>query len=150
MNIKMVQEHDIEILCDIASQTVQKSVKIDEPLQGKLIAHIRSNIENSINRSDCVFLTVGGDQLLGYILVQNYWNLSDLFIRPEAQGRGLGRGLLESALLRCFSQSGLVEHYVRVNSSLNAESFYRKHGFVDFVPEKSHPDFVIPLICYAK
>ena len=150
MTVKLAQEHDIELLCDIASQAVQKSVKIDEPLQGELIAHIRSNIKNNISKSDCVFLTVGGDQLLGYILVQNYWNLSDLFVLPEAQGRGLGRELLESALSRCFSQSGLVEHYVRVNSSLNAQGFYRQHGFVDFVPEKNPPEFVIPLICYAR
>jgi GNAT superfamily N-acetyltransferase len=49
-----------------------------------------------------------------------------LFILPEAAGAGLGRRLLEIGI------AGARRNHagsIRVESTINAESFYRRHGF---------------------
>ena len=50
-----------------------------------------------------------------------------LFILPEASGQGLGTRLLELGIAKASEgHSGSIV----VESTLNAEAFYRKHGFV--------------------
>lgn len=49
-----------------------------------------------------------------------------LFILPQAAGRGLGRRLLETGLE--IARKG-HDGPIRVESTRNAEAFYRRHGF---------------------
>ena len=64
-----------------------------------------------------------------FTLLKQYWNLSDLFVLPEFQGLGIGRRLLSNAISQAQSSSSCEE--IWVNSSLNAELFYRTIGFHD-------------------
>ena len=82
--------------------------------------------------------------ILGFILLKSAWNLCDLFVEPRAHNQGLGRALFHEALSIAVSREN--RGYIRVNSSLNAEGFYRSLGFRSFTPEKRPPDFVVPLI----
>ncbi len=49
-----------------------------------------------------------------------------LFLLPETAGTGLGRRLLEIGIER--ARAGHVGA-IRLESTMNAEGFYRKHGF---------------------
>ncbi|WP_082070755.1 GNAT family N-acetyltransferase [Gynuella sunshinyii] len=75
---------------------------------------------------------------------QDYWNLSDFFFVPENHGAGVGRFLLSETVARCKPQD--ARGYIRVNSSKNAEGFYRKFGFSSHEASNDVPNFVVPLI----
>lgn len=49
-----------------------------------------------------------------------------LFILPEASGLGLGKRLLEIGIAQARSEHAGP---IRVESTVNAEGFYRRHGF---------------------
>lgn len=53
--------------------------------------------------------------------------LTRLFILPEVAGIGLGRRLLEIGIDRARPAHG---GSIKVEATINAEAFYRKHGFV--------------------
>ncbi|MFM2484322.1 GNAT family N-acetyltransferase [Celerinatantimonas yamalensis] len=117
-------------------------------LKQGIIADTHAHIGIGLSSPEHVFLkSVGPEgQILGYILLRNAWNLSDLFIDPKAQGRGLGKALFFAALSHVQARDH--RGYIRVNSSLNAEAFYRKLGFESFTIDKPYPNYVVPLIHY--
>ncbi|MDR2558356.1 MAG: GNAT family N-acetyltransferase [Oscillospiraceae bacterium] len=59
-----------------------------------------------------------------------YWNISDLIVLPEYQGKGLGREINER-LLKFINDSAESGEYVVVHlaSAKGKEPFYEKFGF---------------------
>lgn len=51
------------------------------------------------------------------------------YVHPESAGRGVGSALLEQ--LEEMARAAGLEH-LRLRSSVNAEPFYRKHGWVEY------------------
>jgi GNAT superfamily N-acetyltransferase len=144
MKIEEASEDDIAELKDLAKSAIIKSVDVDKEIKKEIIADTMTHIERNISGSERVFLKYSDSAILGFILVQNYWNLSDLFVSPKSHGKGIGRQLFGAAKKECIAHNN--KSFIRVNSSLNAEGFYRKMGFVTFTPEKEAPSFVVPLI----
>lgn len=79
----------------------------------------------------------------GVVLVKKYWNLSNLFVLPTLQRRGIGRQLLETALAGCRDRS--PKGKVMVNSSTVAVEFYKAMGFVQTGPGVDRPGGCVPL-----
>ncbi len=78
--------------------------------------------------------------LLGFLAIQGS-TLERMYVRPDAQGRGVGTALLDKA--RELSPDGLELHTHRANE--RARRFYEKHGFEAFAfgvspPPESEPD----------
>ena len=144
MNIEKVSEKDIDAIKELALRTIIESVDASVSIKNQIITDTMKHIEENIGESGRVFLKCIDDKVLGFILIQEYWNLSDLFVIPEAQGKGVGKVLLKTAISACLPRQ--EKGYIRVNSSLNAEGFYHRLGFKNFVPEKELPGFVVPLI----
>jgi GNAT superfamily N-acetyltransferase len=144
MKIESVEVSDVSCLKTISKRALEESIVLDESERDLLIAHTAANVDKYCREIDCVFLkTIRGVTISGYILIKQYWNLSDLFVLPEFQGCGIGRMLLESAI-RQVRLSEECEQ-IWVNSSLNAELFYRKLGFVDRTESKEKSDYSVPL-----
>ncbi|MGB0371874.1 MAG: GNAT family N-acetyltransferase [Opitutales bacterium] len=58
------------------------------------------------------------------------YELSKMGVRPEAQGRGIGRALVKSAI-KCFQEKGGRELFLETSSTLqNAIGLYASLGFV--------------------
>ena len=144
MKIEEVSKEDIGELKEIARSAILESVEVSDDIKKEIVADTMMHIEGNISASERVFLKCSDSSILGFILVQNFWNLSDLFVLPKSHHSGIGRHLFNAAQAACSGGRG--KGYIRVNSSLNAEGFYRKMGFVSFTPEKEVPNFVIPLI----
>lgn len=62
---------------------------------------------------------------LGLVRTDSQWHLEHLWVRPEFQGRGLGRALFGEAV-RQARALGATE--LRIKSDPNAEPFYLKMG----------------------
>ena len=144
MKIEPVIGTDIELIKKIAKKTILESVDASRELKKEIVSDTIKHIDKAILNSESVFLKCVEEDVLGFILIQGYWNLSDLFVLPEAHGQGIGRTLFKAAQKVC--QPKREKGYIRVNSSLNAEGFYRNMGFETFKPEKEMPGFVVPLI----
>ena len=144
MNIEKVSEEDIGAIKELARRVIIESVDTNDSIKNEIITDTMMHIEKNIDASERVFLKCIDENVLGFILIQEYWNLSDLFVIPEAHGKGVGKFLLNAAISACLPRQ--EKGYIRVNSSLNAEGFYRRLGFETFTPEKAVPGFVVPLI----
>lgn len=144
MNIEKVSEKDLETIKELARRAIMESVDASDSIKNEIITDTMMHIEKNIGESERIFLKCIDEKVLGFILIQEYWNLSDLFVIPEAHGKGVGKRLLNTAISACLPKQ--KKGYIRVNSSLNAEGFYRRLGFETFTPEKEVPSFVVPLI----
>lgn len=144
MKITHVNKGDVQDLKNISRKAIHLSVEADELIKKEIVNDTDKHIEKNLEATDCVFLKYKSKSISGFILVQSFWNLSDLFVVPDQHGKGIGSKLLNKAISVCELASD--RSYIRVNSSTNAEGFYRKHGFLTFSPEKEVPGFVVPLI----
>jgi len=148
--IEEVKVQDAELLKTISRDAILESVQVDEALKQEIIKDTFNHIDLYISCDEHIFLKYINSQneILGFILLRDAWNLSDLFVMPSAHGKGIGRELFSSAVKMATSSDN--RGYIRVNSSLNAVTFYRKLGFEDFKPERPFPDYVAPLIYQLK
>ena len=143
MKIVEVSEKDIKTLKELARRTIIESVNVTNHIKDEIITNTMMRIDKNICGSKRIFLKCISEETLGFILIQDYWNLSDLFVSPEVHGKGVGKFLVNAAISACMSRQN--KGYIRVNSSLNAEGFYRHLGFESFTTEKKMPSFVVPL-----
>ncbi len=144
MKITKAIKKDVSDLKRISREAIIESVEVSDSIKNEIISDTERHIDENIDTSNCVFLKYDEDRTVGFILVKEYWNLSDLFVTPERSGIGIGTKLLDEALSVCKSNSDV--DYIRVNSSRNAEGFYRKYGFETFHHMKDEPDYIASLI----
>ena len=144
--IEEAKEQNVEVLKQISRSAILESVQAELALKQEIIQDTYNHIDQYISCDDHIFLKYvnSQDEILGFILLRDEWNLSDLFVKPSAHDKGIGRGLFSSAIKEASSRDN--RGFIRVNSSLNAVGFYRKLGFEDFEPERPFPDYVAPLI----
>jgi GNAT superfamily N-acetyltransferase len=76
------------------------------------------------------------------VLVKEYWNMTNLFVAPDHQGRGIGRLLLEAAMKGCQTRS--PRGALLLNSSTVACGFYEHLGFRQTGPGRDRPGGCVP------
>jgi len=118
----------------IARQVVQA-----EPLFSEMAQNVSANVDWWLqNPGECVHLKCVADgRIVGVVLVKNFWNLCSLFVDPSVQGQGIGRLLIESAIVNCRGKS--PKSAIWLNSSPNAVTFYRHLGFTRRVSDRILP-----------
>jgi GNAT superfamily N-acetyltransferase len=127
-----------DAIAQLIERVIADSVDASAEQKSAFVANTRDNLVKWAAAPDSSFhlTATGADELVGVVLVRDYWNLCHLFVAPEHQGRGLGRKLLEAALSACKCQSS--RGIVRLNSSRNALGFYRHIGFVAVADAPPH------------
>ena len=144
--IKEVTDSDLVALSKLSKAAILECVDATPAVKEEIISDTKAHIEQGLSSVEHIFLKFidKSDAILGFILLKNGWNLSDLFVEPSAHNQGLGKQLFDEAIAIVAAREN--RGYIRVNSSLNAEGFYRSVGFESFTLEKLPPDFVVPLI----
>ena len=97
--IRNIELSDQNVLQQIARNAVTLSVVAPEEEKQNLLKGISRNIASVIiDQIDGVFLAAALSEVpVGFIIVKDYSNLSDLFVDPDHQGLGIGRQLCSDA-----------------------------------------------------
>jgi GNAT superfamily N-acetyltransferase len=99
--ITTVQSEDTNELRIFMSRVIANSVTIDEALLPGIIENVLKNLSwSEENAGMCCHLkcTTAHHDIVGVVLVKNFWNLCSLFVAPELHRQGIGRALV---LARC-------------------------------------------------
>jgi len=113
---------------------------VDPEIHEDTIRNVAGNLEIwASDPANCVHLVActESDEIVGVVLVKEFWNLSSLFVLPSSQGNGLGRSLVLAALEVCKSRSPI--RAVHLNSAPRAVGFYSSLGFVQREPSRPLP-----------
>ncbi len=147
MTIKRVTEDDISQLLNIAELAVCESVDAPASSKTEIIEGISKNINEWHAKIDCAFYKFTRSGVaIGFVLIKEHWNFSDVFVLPDFHSQGVGRKLTEHALLECRERSD--KNSVKVNSSKNAANFYRHLGFGEREVCGKLPYEMVPLEYY--
>ena len=82
-----------------------------------------------------VMLADSDAHVVGMIDMKNHSHICLFFVEPSCIGQGIGRGLLDQAIVKCRTQQPGLQK-IDVNSSLWAVSVYRNLGFRQTKPEQ--------------
>ena len=140
-----IEATDFDRLISIARSAILESVTATPVEKVEIIRETRNHLDTALTTAKNVCLkSIIRNDVTGFIIVKEYWNLSDLYVDPRYHQLTHGRMLLQAAIEQCRSVSN--KSFIRVNSSLNAQAFYRKFGFTDYQTERALPSTVIPLV----
>ncbi len=143
MITSVVLEEDGGALKAVAERALRNMESISMIDKEEFIKHTSNNIDSFLDSTDCVFLKYKiENQVVAYILVKHFWNLSDLFVLPSYQKQGIGSSLLNQAIEICRKHT---VGYIRLNTSTSAKKFYLKHGFAISKNHKSRYENAIPM-----
>lgn len=147
----MIEEFKEEYFED-AKKIIGISIKTHiETDEGSLDAIANSSITSSRDWLDGIikgahFSYTINNQVVGIILVKDYWNLASLYVHPKFHKQGVATALIKAALRTCKSKS--QKGYVKLNSSSFASGFYLKMGFKQEGQAKALPGGCIPYVYY--
>ncbi|RVT47431.1 GNAT family N-acetyltransferase [Rubrivivax albus] len=118
---------------------------VDASHQLETIENVASNLglwERAPER--CVHLVAEFDrEVVGVVLVKDFWNLCSLFVATEHHRKGIGRALLLAAIDRCRGSS--PKEAIHLNSSAFAVQFYLSLGFEHRQSSQQLPPGFMPL-----
>ncbi len=130
---------DAEFIRVLMDRVIRRDVTTDEAVLADTLANVNGNVDLWLrDPARCVHLVArAGPDVVGVVLVKDFWNLCSLFVDSAHQGQGVGRQLLEAAAARCRGRS--EKGALLLNAATNAIPFYRKLGFTERVPARPLP-----------
>ena len=136
ISIVEAQLVDAASLKDFMGGVIAASVTEDPALLAELRANVEGNVDWWLaHQDDAVHLAaMEGERLVGVILVKQFWNLCSLFVDPGLQRQGVGRALLEEAVLQCRGRS--PKGALWLTAAPAAIPFCRRLGFVERTPTR--------------
>lgn len=125
--IRPAQQGDGQALYDVTHLSILASGQAfysSEQLAGWMGARTAATYEAIIAKGNVMVAERNG-QLVAFVDTEG-GEVTRLFLLPEATGSGLGKHLLELGIERVKRE---YKEDIRVEATLNAESFYAHHGF---------------------
>ena len=120
------QNCDIDIIYRLCKQLIDKYEDLERIDYGRVLAWVRRKIESSIGEYTAIF---ADGKKAGYYHFykneDNLYELDDLYIFPEYQGRGIGTAVFEKC---CSSVNGSVMLCVFIKNE-RAVALYKRLGF---------------------
>lgn len=142
--LETVTVEDLPAIRGLIASAVLDSVAQTEQEAFFLLNDIGTSLEWWLeNPDDSLHLKYShAGSIVGVVLVKHFWNLTNLFVAPGHQGRGIGRILVTEALNVCRTRS--PRSAVLVNSSANAVGFYERLGFTQTGPGEDRTGGSVP------
>lgn len=142
--VEPVAEQDLPAIRHLIAAAIRHSVARSEAEACFLIDDIGGSLDAWRDHpADALHLKCScAGNVVGVVLVKEYWNLTNLFVAPDHQGRGIGRLLLEAAMAACRTRS--PRGALLLNSSTVACGFYEHLGFRQTGPGRDRPGGCVP------
>lgn len=124
--IKATTEHDKELhrIHTAAVHASCKSFYTEGQLKGWLTGRSPEGYHSGI-KNDEMYIAVDKGEIVGFGHAIP-GEVVAIFVDPTSHGKGVGRRLLEHGLKIASKNHAKI----KVDATLNAEGFYKKHGFV--------------------
>ena len=144
-HIVSVQLQDKHELLLLMKRVICTNITQDADLQTLYIDNVVHNLSWWIEHPSmgCHLKAVQGKDIVGVILIKDFWNLCSLFVAPESQRQGIGRALVRSAIAQCREHSD--EQVIYLNAAPNAIPFYESLGFIPRTSNRPQPPGVKPM-----
>ena len=140
IRIRRFEEKDAEAVSALICHTMQISNSRDYPPE--FLRGIPP--EKVIERSDWThfYVVEDGEEIVGCGAIGPYWGKTDessfftIFVRPDRQGQGIGRKIVETLEADEFA---LRARRIEIPASITGLPFYQKMGYT-FKPGHEKPD----------
>ena len=140
ITIRRMEERDAEAVSALIRETMQISNSRDYPPE--LLRGLPP--EKVLERASWThfYVVEEGEALVGCGAIGPYWGSEDessfftIFVRPDHQGRGIGRKIVETLEADEFA---LRARRIEIPASITALPFYQKMGY-HFKPGHEEPD----------
>ena len=140
IRIRRIEERDAEAVSALISETMQISNSRDYPPE--LLRGLPP--EKVIERSNWThfYVVEDGEEIVGCGAIGPYWGKTDessfftIFVRPDRQGQGIGRRIVETLEADEFA---LRARRIEIPASITGLPFYQKMGY-SFKPGHEKPD----------
>jgi GNAT superfamily N-acetyltransferase len=142
--LSIIQEQDFAAIRSLIETSIRVSVAQTEDDARFLVDDVVLSLDKW-KQTGCAGLGIKysvEEEIVGFIIFKQFWNLSHLFVSPAFQRRGIARALVSAALLECRTKSPRGK--LQLNSSANASPFYAAAGFVQTGPGIERPGGCIP------
>lgn len=118
---------------------------VDEDHHAETIQNVTDNLRHwQRSAESCVHLVAeSGSDIVGVVLVKDFWNLCSLFVATEHHRKGIGRALALVAIERCRAVS--PKRAIHLNSSPFAVTFYLALGFEPRESKQPLPPGFVPM-----
>ena len=116
---------DIFPIFSLSKDLIDRYENLSSIQYEKVLSWVQKKISANIDRYTCVLL---GDRKAGYYCFSkdgDTWELDDLYILPEFQGRGFGTKVLE----RCLASADAPVFLYVFTANTGAIRLYEKFGF---------------------
>lgn len=95
--------------------------------------HSETSLQSAIQSCAYQRVAIADGRVVAYLIFSKPHLLSIMAVAPEAQGKGLGSGLIVDAIREIDKAYSGIE-VLQVNATERSVSFYAKHGFYPISP----------------
>lgn len=140
IELRTAQTAEAPAIGALMSRVLRASLQADQSVREEMEHNVRRNLELwlAAPQDSVQIVALEGEQIVGVVLVKEYWNLCSLFVETRSQGRGLGRMLVAAAAAACRGRSPKQALYL--NAAPTAIAFYERLGFVDRATAQALPE----------
>lgn len=140
-----VRVSDRAPILELMKRVICSDVTDNPDLQTLYIDNVIENFNGWMKQPtrSCHLKAIRDQQIVGVILVKEYWNLCSLFVIPDYQRQGIGKTLVLKAIAQCRTHSD--EQAIYLNAAQNAIPFYKALGFIDRNSNKPQPPGIKPM-----
>ncbi len=142
--IEPVMDADLREIRALIESAVRESVATSNEDAEFLVTDILGSLKWwQDHKKESIHLKYSSEgNIVGVILVKEFWNLANLFVLPTQFRRGIGCALLQEVIGVCKELS--PRDKIQANSSTNAVKFYEAMGFKQTGPGKDRPGGCVP------
>jgi len=120
VNVRPATRQDMPGLWEVRYAVTENTLTPGRILDEELRASIEENGRGWVAEQ--------GDRILGFVIGLNSGCVWALFVRPEAEGQGIGTRLQE-AMLAWYAQQPVERLWLTTGAHTRARRFYESHGW---------------------